>query len=42
MQVHVPPYKSIFQAVKTILTNEGIRGMYKGLSMNWVKGKKII
>lgn len=34
-----PEYRTIVSTVRSILRNEGfITGLYKGLSMNWVKG----
>lgn len=30
-------YKSIFDAVRVIVTNEGIRGLYKGIAPNLLK-----
>jgi len=38
MQVHQPPYRSIAAALTDIVRNEGWRTLYKGLSMNWIKG----
>jgi solute carrier family 25 protein 42 len=34
-----PGYKTIIGTMKTVINEEGfINGLYKGLSMNWVKG----
>ena len=34
-----PEYRTIFSTIKSVLWNEGlITGLYKGLSMNWIKG----
>ena len=34
-----PEYRNIISTVRSVLRNEGlITGLYKGLSMNWVKG----
>jgi len=30
-------YKSIFDAVRVIVTNEGIKGLYKGIAPNLLK-----
>ncbi|GFR64919.1 solute carrier family 25 member 42 [Elysia marginata] len=35
---HVKDYSTIMGTVRSVLAEEGLRGMYKGLSMNWVKG----
>lgn len=35
---HATDYSTILGTVRSVLAEEGIRGMYKGLSMNWVKG----
>jgi solute carrier family 25 protein 42 len=34
-----PEYRTIISTIRSVLRNEGlISGLYKGLSMNWVKG----
>ncbi len=34
-----PEYRTIISTVKSVLRNEGLTtGLYKGLSMNWIKG----
>lgn len=34
-----PDYRTIYSTVKSVLQHEGLTGgLYKGLSMNWVKG----
>lgn len=38
MQTFSPPYRSIAAAFTDILQREGWRALYKGLSLNWVKG----
>ncbi|KAK3765277.1 hypothetical protein RRG08_062837 [Elysia crispata] len=35
---HIKDYTSIMNTVRSVLKEEGLRGMYKGLSMNWIKG----
>ncbi|GFO41740.1 mitochondrial coenzyme a transporter slc25a42 [Plakobranchus ocellatus] len=35
---HSVDYSSIMSTVRSVLAEEGARGMYKGLSMNWIKG----
>lgn len=31
-------YQTLYSTVKYVFITEGIRGLYKGVSMNWVKG----
>lgn len=38
MQVHTGTYRNEWDAVRTIVREEGARTLFKGLSMNWVKG----
>ena len=36
---HKEDYRSIVSTIKYVLRTEGLRkGLYKGLSMNWIKG----
>lgn len=34
----LPKYTSIFNCMTTIVRTEGLRGLYSGVTMNWVKG----
>ena len=39
MQVQEPKvYTGVTQAIRSILAGEGVAGLYKGLTMNWIKG----
>lgn len=38
MQVSPAEYPSIMSTVRAVLSKEGVPGLFKGLSMNWVKG----
>ena len=31
-------YRSILHTMSYVLRSEGLRGLYKGVSMNWIKG----
>lgn len=31
-------YRTILHTLRYVFTTEGVRGLYKGVSMNWIKG----
>jgi len=37
-QVHPDQYRTVLGSMRTILQGEGVMALFKGLSMNWVKG----